>query len=58
DVQVSRAGQTVSGRSIMGLMMLAAAPGTEIELVATGPGARKAVAALAALVRRGFDEEA
>ena len=40
----------------MGLMMLAAGPGTEIELAATGPDAQRAVDALAALVAGGFDE--
>jgi phosphocarrier protein len=40
----------------MGLMMLAAGPGTEIELAATGPDAQSAVDALAALVAGGFDE--
>ena len=44
----SQRGQaSVSGRSIMGLMMLAAGPGTEIELAATGPDAERAVDALA-----------
>ena len=41
----------------MGLMMLAAGPGTEIELHATGPDAERAVVALAALISGGFDEE-
>jgi phosphocarrier protein len=40
----------------MGLMMLAAGPGTEIELAATGADAQRAVEALAALVTCGFDE--
>jgi phosphocarrier protein HPr len=56
-VTVEKNGATVSGRSIMGLMMLAAGPGTEIELRATGPDAERAVAALAALISGGFDEE-
>jgi phosphocarrier protein HPr len=57
EVTVAKNGTTVSGRSIMGLMMLAAGPGTEIELRATGPDAERAVAALAALISGGFDEE-
>jgi phosphocarrier protein HPr len=57
EVTVAKNGTTVSGRSIMGLMMLAAGPGTEIELHATGPDAERAVAALAALISGGFDEE-
>lgn len=57
EITVAKNGTTVSGRSIMGLMMLAAGPGTEIELRATGPDAERAVAALAKLVSGGFDEE-
>ena len=57
DVTVVKNGTNVSGRSIMGLMMLAAGPGTEIELRATGPQAERALEALAALVSDGFDEE-
>ncbi len=56
EVTVRKNGTTVSGRSIMGLMMLAAGPGTAIELAATGPEAERAVAALADLVAGGFDE--
>src|SRR6516225_8106095 len=47
DVKVRKNGTEVSGRSIMGLMMLAAAPGTAIELSASGPQAAEAVRALA-----------
>lgn len=56
EVTVRKNGSKVSGRSIMGLMMLAAGPGTAIELAATGPEAERAVAALADLVAGGFDE--
>ncbi len=56
-VGVNRNGQIVSGKSIMGLMMLAASPGTEIEIIADGPAADDALAALQALVQAGFDEE-
>ncbi|HXR87965.1 MAG TPA: HPr family phosphocarrier protein [Stellaceae bacterium] len=56
EVTVAKGDSAVSGRSIMGLMMLAAGPGTEIELAATGPDAERAVDALAALVTSGFDE--
>jgi len=55
-VMVAKNGTAVSGRSIMGLMMLAAGPGTAIELSATGPDAERAVAALAELISGGFDE--
>ena len=57
EVTVVKNGTSVSGRSIMGLMMLAAGPGTEIELHATGPQAERALEALGALVDGGFDEE-
>ncbi len=56
EVTVAKGESAVSGRSIMGLMMLAAGPGSEIELAATGPDAQRAVEALAALVTCGFDE--
>ena len=57
DVKVRKNGTEVSGRSIMGLMMLAAAPGAVIELSATGREAEAAVAALAELVECKFDED-
>jgi phosphocarrier protein HPr len=57
EVWVRKNGTEVSGRSIMGLMMLAAAPGSVIELVATGRQAEAAVAALAELIECKFDEE-
>jgi len=47
----------VSGASIMGLMMLAAAPGSELELRARGPAASAVLAALADLVANKFDED-
>ena len=57
EVSVSRDGQTVDARSIMGLMMLAAGPGCCIEITAEGPEAEAAVDALAELVAARFDEE-
>ncbi|MFP3943267.1 MAG: HPr family phosphocarrier protein [Alphaproteobacteria bacterium] len=56
DIQVTRSGVTVSGRSIMGLLMLGAVQGAEIEIEAAGPDAEAAATALAELVRRGFDD--
>lgn len=56
DIRVSREGQTVPGTSIMGLMMLAAAPGCCILIEAEGPEAEAALDALAALVDDGFGE--
>ena len=55
-IEVVRNGTQVDGRSIMGLMMLAAGPGTELEISADGADADSALAALADLVGRGFDE--
>jgi phosphocarrier protein HPr len=57
EVLVRKNGTEVSGRSIMGLMMLAAAPRTVIELVGTGRQAEAAVTALAKLIECKFDEE-
>jgi len=56
-VRVTRDGQTVGGTSIMGLMMLAAGPGTTIHIEADGPDAAEAIAALTDLVADGFGEE-
>lgn len=57
EIFVSCAGARVSGSSILGLMMLAAGPGTEIEVEARGRDAERALAVLAGLVDNGFDEE-
>jgi phosphocarrier protein len=57
EVRVTKDGQTVDARSIMGLMMLAASPGCSIDIEAEGPQAAEAVAALAALVTARFDED-
>jgi len=55
--KVSRDGMTVSGDSIMGLLMLAASRGTTIEVETSGPQAEALAAALAALVADGFGED-
>jgi phosphocarrier protein HPr len=57
EVRVSKDGQTVDARSIMGLMMLAAGPGCCIEIEAEGAEAVPALEALTALVSARFDEE-
>lgn len=57
EVRVSRDGATVDARSIMGLMMLAAGVGSEVEIEAEGPQAREAVDALTALITNRFDED-
>jgi phosphocarrier protein HPr len=56
EVRVKRNGDTVGGTSIMGLMMLAAAPGTAITVEATGKEAAEVIAALAALIDSRFGE--
>ncbi len=55
EISVRKDGSVVSGSSIMGLMMLAAGPGCEIELIASGREAREAVDALARLVASNFE---
>jgi phosphocarrier protein len=57
DITVSRDGMSVPATSIMGLMMLGAAMGTSISVVASGPQAEDALNALAQLVESKFDEE-
>jgi phosphocarrier protein len=56
-VDVLRDGQSVSARSIMGLMMLGAGRGAAIELRAEGWDAKEALEALAGLVEAGFNEQ-
>ena len=56
-VDVVRDGQVVSARSIMGLMMLGAGKGAQLELQGDGWDAKEAVEALAALVEAGFHEQ-
>jgi phosphocarrier protein HPr len=56
-VEVLKDGQVISAQSIMGLMMLGAARGADIELRAEGLDAKEAIDALAALVEAGFDEQ-
>lgn len=56
-VDVVRDGQAVSARSIMGLMMLGAGKGSQLELQGDGWDAKEAVEALAALVEAGFHEQ-
>lgn len=57
DIAVSRSGQTVSGHSIMGLMMLAASTGCDIDLVCSGPDAEAAMSALKELIDNKFEED-
>ncbi len=57
EVTVVRNGTEVPGSSILGLMMLAAAPGCELELRARGPAALAVIGALRELVEKMFDED-
>jgi len=56
-LQVSRNGREVNGKSIMGIMMLAASKGTVIHLIADGSDEDEAINALVALIENRFDEE-
>lgn len=55
-VTVGRGDLSVNGKSIMGVLMLAAEQGSSLIISAEGDDAKEAVTALAALVKRGFDE--
>jgi phosphocarrier protein HPr len=55
-IRVARGEREVDGKSIMGLLLLAAAQGSAIRISADGPDERDAIDALCALVQRGFDE--
>jgi phosphocarrier protein HPr len=57
EVWVTRGSETVGGNSIMGLMMLSAAPGTSIIVSAIGPEAQAAIDAITELVASKFNEE-
>ena len=55
-IRVARGGREIDGKSIMGLLLLAAAQGSVITISANGADEMDALAALCALVQRGFDE--
>lgn len=57
-VTAGRDGRVADGKSILGILLLAASQGTAIEVCAEGPDEEEAVAALAALVEGGFGEDA
>jgi phosphocarrier protein len=57
EVLVEKDGETVNGKSIMGLMMLAAGPGSKIRIQADGEDAARAVTEIEALLKRKFDED-
>jgi phosphocarrier protein HPr len=55
-IRVARGDREVDGKSIMGLLLLAAPQGSAIRITADGPDEAAAIGALCALVERGFDE--
>ena len=57
EIFVEKEGEKINGKSIMGLMMLAAGPGSKVTLHVRGADAVQAIAELEALVQRKFDEE-
>ena len=57
DIFVEKDGEKINGKSIMGLMMLAAGPGSKVTLHAKGADAAAAITELEALVQRKFDED-
>jgi len=57
DIFVEKDGEKINGKSIMGLMMLAAGPGSKVTLYVRGVDAAAALVELEALVQRKFDEE-
>jgi phosphocarrier protein len=56
-VTAGRDGHVMDGKSILGILLLAASQGTRIEIHADGPDEEQAMAALAGLVESGFGEE-
>jgi len=57
EIFVEKDGERVNGKSIMGLMMLAAGRGSRLLVHANGPDASKALAEIEGLIKRKFDEE-
>lgn len=57
DIFVEKDGEKVNGKSIMGLMMLAAGPGSKLLIHAEGQDAARAMVEIETLIKRKFDEE-
>ena len=57
EIWVSKEGEEVNGKSIMGLMMLAAGQGSKLRIRCDGPDADKAMEELEELIKAGFNEE-
>jgi phosphocarrier protein len=56
EITVAKDGETVNGKSIMGILMLAAAQGSLVEVAAQGKDASQALNAIAELIENGFGE--
>jgi phosphocarrier protein HPr len=56
-IRVTRGARTMDGKSILGLLLLAAARGSEVAIAADGPDEQAAVQALVALAERGFEDQ-
>ena len=57
DIFVEKGSEKVNGKSIMGLLMLTAGPGTKLTIHAHGPDAHAAIGEIEALIKRKFDED-
>ena len=57
EIWVEKDGEQVNGKSIMGLMMLAAGPGSRLTVHAQGQDATQALAEIETLIKRKFDED-
>lgn len=57
DIRIEKDGVEVNGKSIMGIMMLAAAKGSTIHLTVEGPDEQEAMKSLGELIRNGFGED-
>jgi len=56
NVFVTKDGEQINGKSIMGLMMLAAGPGTKLQISCEGEDCQAAIEAIEELIKRKFDE--
>ena len=57
DILVEKDGEKINGKSIMGLMMLAAGPGSKLTVHCEGDDCQEALTELEALIKRKFDED-
>jgi len=57
DIWIEKDEETINGKSIMGLLMLAAGPGSVLRIICSGDGSERALAALVALIENKFGEQ-